>query len=150
MILGGLMFVGVPTILEVKGQALISVAQPEARGAPLGLHAAFFDERSHLVAEIVANEWRPRASNWDVETVGCTTTIWSASREVALAVRTAPPLTIHVERINMHYGGLHLVGQTCMTLDAYLSDGTRWFRAEGSPTGGYPMIAGCTKGIVVD
>jgi hypothetical protein len=145
VILGGLTFKCVPIIIEVAGRALLGFEPPESKGAPIRLNALFCDQRGKPIAEIVANEWRAHAHNWDVETVGLSTTIRGDYRNVSLVFRVEPPSKIVVARIHMHYRGLSLQGAEGSHLSAYLPNGDLWFRATNTAS-----VVGCAKGIVFD
>jgi hypothetical protein len=143
--LGGLTLKCVPVILEVGGRQLLGFSPPESTGAPIRLNALFCDTRGEPIAQIVANEWRAYAHNWDVETVGLRTTIRSDYRDVSLILRVEPPSKIVVERIRMYYRGLSLEGREGSHLTACLPNGDLWFRATNTAS-----IIGCAKGIVLD
>ena len=103
VILGGLTLKCVPVVLEVGGRELLGFSPPESIGIPIGLNALFCNTRGEPIAEIVANEWRAYAHDWDVETVGLRTTIRTGYRDVSLILRVEPPGKIVVERIRMYY-----------------------------------------------
>jgi hypothetical protein len=144
VILGGLTVQGTPIVLEVDGRVLLGFSSPESTGAPFGLNALFCDAAGNPIAEIVENEWRACAHNWDVDTVGRRTTIRGDYREVSLIFRIEPPSTIVVERIHMFYKRLRLEGRESSHLSAYLPNDELWFRATPPAT-----IVGCARGIVI-
>jgi len=91
----------VAVILRVAGSDLLQIRPPEVAGGPFRLSARLYDEAGRLTLEIVENEWRSSAENWDVEVVGQRISIRSARGKISLVLRADPPTGLVVERLNM-------------------------------------------------
>ncbi len=109
-------FHNVKTLSEISGESILSILQPEALGLPFRINAFVTDRDGNSILEIVENEWRAPTYNWDVETSGGCITIRSGPRHVARKLRTAPPTTLIVERLDMEHRGTAV---RCL-------DGTNW------------------------
>lgn len=103
--LGDLKITNVATIIEVLGEPVFSVKPPEAENTPFRINACLRDAKGSIVLEIVDNEWRTRAENWDATVEGRNITIRSAHRQIALSLRSQPPHGLVVERMDMTHRG---------------------------------------------
>lgn len=108
-ILGGAWFFGCRVLLTAFGKDLLAIAPPEAPGAPNRLNALFCDRSGATTCEIVNNEIRAMADNWDVVAEGDTLQIRSGPRQIALELITLPGVGIRVERLDMYYAGARIV-----------------------------------------
>jgi hypothetical protein len=95
-----------------RGRPLIEIKAPEAHGAPFRLSAFFANSSGRIVLEIVDNEWRAIAGNWDVEFTGGRITIREARGKQCLVLRAKPPGGIAIERLRMHFAGADFEGDT--------------------------------------
>jgi hypothetical protein len=102
---GATEFHSVKTLIEISGEPILSILQPEALGLPFRINAFVTDRDGNSILEIVENEWRAPTYNWDVETGGGCITVRAGPRQVALKLRTAPPTTLIVERLDMQHRG---------------------------------------------
>lgn len=96
------------TIIRVFGDPILAVDPPEAQGAPFRLSAMLCDHQEREILRIVENEWQAPTTNWDVEVVGPRITIRRGSRDIALILRTDPPKSLVVERLDMTYRGTRI------------------------------------------
>jgi hypothetical protein len=101
---------GVRTILAVDETPLLIVEPPEVAGGPFQLSARFYDEAGRLQLEIERNEWFGHTTAWDIECVGPRIFIRSAPRAIMLQICAVAPHGLAIERINMRYGPVHIVG----------------------------------------
>lgn len=99
------------TILAVYGEKLLDIEPPEASGAPFRLSATFYGETGDLIFTIVQNEWQGPTTNWDIEQSGPRITIRSEPGRIALQIRAEPPGKLVVEKINMLYQGVRILGE---------------------------------------
>jgi hypothetical protein len=95
-----------------RGQPLLEVKAPEGEGGPFRLSAVFADSAGRQVLQIVDNEWRAEAGNWDVEFSGGRISIREARGRQCLVLRSNPPDGIAVERLRMHWDGADFEGDT--------------------------------------
>jgi len=100
IVIGKTKISGVRKILEIDGKTILSFSPPECAGAPPLLDAMFYDHKGRLCAEIVQNEWRAYAHNWDVVVAGRTYTVRRSSNKTALK------LELNEGRITIKY--MHL------------------------------------------
>lgn len=96
--------------IEVRGTPLFTVQPAEVDGAPVRLSGTFHGRDGRPSLEIVDNEWRPSAANWDVEAAGGAITVRDGPGSMALRVRFELPDKIVVERVDMCHSGLRFLG----------------------------------------
>ncbi|MGB0084801.1 MAG: hypothetical protein WBP94_05435 [Rhodomicrobiaceae bacterium] len=100
--------VGCFHLVSLGGQPILSIAPPEAVGAPFRLNAHFMDDEGKTTLCIVDNEWRAGIENWDVETIKNRIFIRKGSGQIVLVLRTEPPDNFYIERLNMAMNGYEL------------------------------------------
>lgn len=98
------------TIINVKGDSVLSVMPPEAAGSPHRISGLFTDDTGAITLRIEENQWIAGADNWDVEWVGRTVTIRNGPGQIVLVMTTIPPNKLIVERLNMSINGVSLLG----------------------------------------
>jgi SEC-C motif len=96
-------------IIVVSGEPILAVEPPEEVGGPFRLSALLCDSAGTEILRIVSNEWQASTNNWDIEVIGQQIKIRSAHRNVTLSLRTLPPHTIIIEKLDMYYQGTHIV-----------------------------------------
>lgn len=101
----GLRCIDTPVLLEVCGTPLISFARPESAGGPFRLSALFYDNSGNELLRIENNEWRSIVSAWDFEVKGRRITCRIGPGKIALVLRSEPPTTLVVERLDMCFMG---------------------------------------------
>ncbi|MGQ3283500.1 hypothetical protein [Bosea sp. (in: a-proteobacteria)] len=101
VVLGDLKVTNVRTIVEVLGEPVLSVRPPETDGEPFLINACLRDANGLIILDIVENEWRTRADNWDSVVQGQRIIIRSGPGQIALTLRTQPPHELIVERMDM-------------------------------------------------
>ena len=101
----GLRCIDTPVLLKVRGTPLISFAPPESAGGPFRLSALFCDNSGNELLRIVNNEWQSHVSAWDVEVTRRRITCRIGPRRIALVLRSEPPTTLVVERLDMYFMG---------------------------------------------
>lgn len=126
ILLGGTIFEGMDTILRVKGQAIMQLKPPEEEGAPHRLSGIFCDSSGNEIFRIVDNEWQGSLAAWDIEASGGTLTIRVAPKKIALRLIVNPPDEVRVDRINMHYQGCDISGDSD-SLEIKTPDGSRLY-----------------------
>jgi len=105
VVLGSFRAVRTRTVVRAFGTPVLEVEPPEATGTPFLLSAELRDRNGSVVLKIVRNEWRTPIQNWDAEVVGQRITVRRALGDIVLRLRTEPPKTLVVERMDMsHYG----------------------------------------------
>lgn len=85
--------------LAVKDKELISVRFEEGN---LFLNAAIPDQSGDICLIIQDNELKYSTGLWDVEFVGKTLTLRSASGAILLEASFIPPSSMHIRRMNVH------------------------------------------------
>lgn len=108
VVLGDLKITNVTTILEVLGEPVFSVRPAEAEGQPFRINACLRDANGAVILDIVDNQWRTRAENWDATVEGALITIRSAPRQIVLSLRAQPPHGLVVERMDMTHRGCRI------------------------------------------
>jgi hypothetical protein len=103
---GGMTLQNCPIPIEVAGQPLFKIEQPEIEGGPFRLSGIFCDSNGELTLKIVENEWVVGSSNWDVEVSGGAIIIREAKGKIHLKLRVEPPEKLVVDRLDMSIGGL--------------------------------------------
>jgi len=109
LVFAGLTLRSCPTPIQVGDFALFRFEQGEEAGAPIRFSGTFFSSSGNISLTIDENEWRPRTSNFDVELVGGTLTIWDAPRHVSLRLRFAEEAVV-VEDVDMICGPYRFLG----------------------------------------
>lgn len=110
VVFAGSTFTDCSNILDVRGQAVLSILPPEFKGEPYRISGLFADDSGTVTLQILDNQWMAASATWDVEWVGNTLTIRKASRDIVLVMKTIPPQTLVIERLNMKINGVHLEG----------------------------------------
>jgi len=95
----------VDVLLRIHGEDIFGISAPSTLGEPFLIDAAFRDANGNPTLEIVRNEWRSNAGNWDVEVKGQLITIRQAHAHLVLQIRTVPPHALVVERLLMFHKG---------------------------------------------
>jgi hypothetical protein len=108
IMLGTILARNAKTLIRICGDDVFSISQPEDSGGPFRLDARFFDANSKAILDIVANEWRSSAENWDVEVVGSRISIRKALGVFALILRSEPPGRLVIERMEMNHKGISI------------------------------------------
>lgn len=99
-----------PVPLLIAGHPLFTIEQPEENGGPFRLSGDFYDSQGKPSLSIVNNEWQAWAGNWDVTVSGGAITIHEDTGRIHLVLRSDPPDTIIVERLNMTYQHWEIIG----------------------------------------
>lgn len=108
LIIGSNTAINCTHFFRVRGIPVLSVKPPERPGGPFRLNADFADSNGTQIIKIVDNEWRVRTGKWDVRTEGPLIKIYSGAKKIDLVLRTEPPNTFRVERLNMATDGFIL------------------------------------------
>ena len=99
-----------PIPVMVEGVPLIRVDPAEEDSGPFRLTGNFYNSQGVLSLEIVANEWRARSANWDVEAIGGVITVRDNPRHISLQLRAVPPDGLEVERLDMFVRNWRILG----------------------------------------
>ncbi|MDB6025840.1 MAG: hypothetical protein JWM68_2063 [Verrucomicrobiales bacterium] len=108
IVVGGASFYKPDCVLKILDQTLLEVKGPEVAGGPIRVSGLFYNKDGKLIFSIEDNLWKGQTENWDIETVGQTTTIRRESRNIALVIRTDPRKTLTIERLDMFYKGVRI------------------------------------------
>lgn len=98
----------VETLIEVNGESIFSIQKPECEGAPFRISALLADLDGREILKIVDNEWITTTNNWDVEVVGPRITIRKSLGNISLVLRTEPPHSLIIERLEMEHQGVKI------------------------------------------
>lgn len=139
LVFGGNTLHECPIPIEVRGIPLLRVLPGEEEGAPFRLSGTFHDGTGLPSLEIIENEWRPHAGNWDVEAAGGVLTVRQGPGNVSLRLRVELPERLIVERLDMHLSGYRIVGDP-QSLNIITPGG-------GSLTLTGNMLSGCQVGL---
>jgi hypothetical protein len=117
---------GVRKILEIDQKTILSFSPPESYGAPPLLNAMFYNQKGKLSAEIINNEWRAYAHNWDVVVSGTTYTVKSNSRKVALKLMLLEG-KISITHMNLKFGStkINIIPSGVVTVETLGIDGSK-------------------------
>jgi len=157
VILGYSTWVNTRVILEAFGLPLLEIESPETTGTPFRLSGVFYDQAGKQIFRIVRNEWQGPITNWDIETEGRRVTIRRAPRQIALQIRSDPPSSLTIERLDMLYKGARIIGEEGKRITVIASDGSTIQGTSISDVRldrpgihlGYVTGVGCEAGIVV-
>jgi hypothetical protein len=107
IVFGELTCVNVDSLIEVDGESILSIAEPEFAGAPYRLSAQLSNATGTEVLEIVDNQVKTSSASWDIRLEGGRLRIWEASRKVSLILRFEENKII-IERLDMWFRGLSI------------------------------------------
>lgn len=110
LVFGGMRMVNCPIPIEFKGVPLFEVKEAEADSAPFRLSGNFFNSAGNQSLQIIDNEWRASASNWDVEVSGGAIIIRDDPGHISLRLVADPPSGLVVERMHMQIGQWRFIG----------------------------------------
>jgi hypothetical protein len=102
--IGTLCFLNAPFTLDVGGEPLLRLEQPELDGGPYRLSGVFRGREGETLLEIRENEWCHKGTAWDVKTVGRRIIILSGESDIALQLLCAPREGLVVEKLHMTVG----------------------------------------------
>ncbi|MQW06556.1 hypothetical protein GHK45_23370 [Sinorhizobium meliloti] len=139
---GPLSAVGCTYLIRVGERPVLWIKEPEEEGGPFRLNAEMRNKDGLLILSIIDNEWRANIDSWDVETVGPRIKIRNAKGDVALIIKSEPPRTLKIEKLDMRMEGFR-----------FQCDGDR-FTIE-TPTGDVleayeSEVGNCLDAILVD
>jgi len=124
VVLGYSTWINTKVILEVFGSPLLEIEPPESAGTPFRLSGIFYDQSGKQIFRIVQNEWQGPIANWDIETKGRRVIIRRAPRQITLQIRSAPPNSLIIERLDLFYKGAHVIGEEGKQITAIAPDGS--------------------------
>lgn len=102
---GTLRFQKSQNILMIADVVLLSIKPPEQRSRVWRISARFFDENDRLTAEIVDNEIRVAANNFDFEQIGNRFVVFGPDRSEVLRVELDPPTRLVVRNCLFRHAG---------------------------------------------
>lgn len=108
VIMGTTTFINVTSFININNQSMFLISPAEVSGAPARLSALFYDTSGFQIARIDKNEWQSASGNWDVEIVGRRIIVRQKIGELCLMLRSEPPDTLVVEKLNMTYQGFRV------------------------------------------
>lgn len=108
ILIGTLTCQSVETLIEIDGESIFSIKEPESEGAPFRINAFIADRDGNEILKIVDNEWVTTISNWDVEVVGPRITIRKKLGDISLVLRTESPHSLILERLEMEHRGVKI------------------------------------------
>ncbi|MHA7883495.1 HNH endonuclease [Nitratireductor rhodophyticola] len=143
LILGNVVARNVPVLLQIFGENVFCIREPEAQGGPFRISAFVSDRNGAPMMHIVDNEWRTRTSNWDVRVEGKRITINSNVRDIDLVLRSNPPHQLVFERFNMRHRGIAISSNAGQPTVFEMLDG-RTLSTDGMD------LDGCKIGVMLD
>jgi hypothetical protein len=130
------------SIITVLGNEVLAIHDPEEPGAPFRLNAEMRDAAGRIIFSIQDNEWKIRHGNWDAEIVGSQIVIRESLGNIALRIRTDPPSSLFVEKMNMRYRG-HSIECNAKKFEIVAPSGRR-ISVDGA------RMIGCDGAVAVD
>ncbi len=110
--LGNIETFNVDTILEIDGERVLWIEEPEEPNTPYRINAHFKNRGGTTLFKIENNEWQAPSDSWDVQTVGRSITIRKQAREIVLDIRIDPPHGLHIERLTCDHRGWSIHADT--------------------------------------
>jgi hypothetical protein len=107
--IGSLQAIRPRTVIRALGEDLLKVDEPEQPGGPFRLSAVFSDRDGKEIFRIKDNVWETPADNWDVDVTGPRITLRKGLGDLVLQLRVNPPNEVIIERLDMHFRGVHAV-----------------------------------------
>ena len=98
----------VKSLINIDGESIFSIQEPECEGAPFRINAFLTNQDGNEILKIVDNEWFTTTDNWDVEVVGQRITIRKEIGDISLVIRTEPPHSLIIERLEMEHRGVKI------------------------------------------
>lgn len=95
--------------IEVRGQPLFKIEEPEVEKAPFRLTGFFLDSKGNPSLKIINNEWFANSSNWDVEASGGAIIIREGKGKISLKIVAKPPKGLIIEKLDMHLYGIQFI-----------------------------------------
>jgi len=103
-------FINTAETINVYGTPILMIEPPEVESSPLRMSGLFCDEEGKEIFKIEENEWKGYVSNWDIEITANSLTLRRDMGIIALKITSNPPQELIIEKINMNYRGVKLVG----------------------------------------
>lgn len=111
IVFGELECINVQHVIVINGMPILDIKPPENKGEPFRLSGIFHNDDDEEIFRIDDNVWSGPTTNGDIEINGRNIIIRKQEGELSLHLRTSPPDTFIVERINMLYQGAVICGQ---------------------------------------
>ncbi|RWB53541.1 hypothetical protein [Mesorhizobium sp.] len=143
LVFGNVVARNVPILIQIHGEDVFRIREPEAPGGPFRISAFVSDRNGAPMMHIVDNEWRTKTSNWDVRVEGDRITINSNIRDVDLVLRSNPPDQLVFERFNLRHRGIAMSSSAGRPTVFTMLDG-RSLSTEGME------LDGCKIGVMLD
>lgn len=105
---GPMIAIGCTYAIVVNDRPVFWINSPEEIGGPFRLNAEFRNVFGETIFSIIDNEYRTTNDSWDVEIVGPLITIRSAPGQIVLRIRTDPPNSLVIERMDMSIEGYRI------------------------------------------
>lgn len=109
VIIGTFQAIETQTVIRILGEPILRVDPPEEQGGPFRLSAILCDRTGEQILRVENNEWKAPIQNWDVEIIGPRIIIRRAAGDITLRLRSDPPKTLVIEKLDMYYQGSHIV-----------------------------------------
>lgn len=97
-------------LITINNEPILSFILPTSQSEPYKLNAKFYDDNNVLSLEISNNEWFGHTGNWDIECRDRRVIIRQRPGNISLSILCIPPKGIIVERINMVYNKVKVIG----------------------------------------
>jgi hypothetical protein len=88
-------------LIRVNDRPVFWINEPEDAGGPFRINAELRDIDGNVIFSIRDNQWQTRNDSWDVEVVGRRITIRNGPGIIALILKSDPPHSLFVERMDM-------------------------------------------------
>lgn len=111
IVIGGMRFKNVTTLIRIYGESIFSVSPPEEEGGPFRINAVISDRDGRELLHVKENEWLTNSENWDVEVVGQRIVIKKSLGDIVLSIRSNPPNGLIIEKIDMLFHDVRISGE---------------------------------------
>jgi hypothetical protein len=125
----GVTFTGCEHLIAIGDTPLLSVSGPEGPRQAYRLSGRFHNAAGDSILTIDDNVWQGNGDNWDIECSGPRITIRNKPGDTALVLKSEPPTSLVVERLDMYFDGVFLHGQNDVLKHSF--DGGRWTEWRG-------------------
>ncbi len=110
IILSGSQFKGCKIPIMLHNEPVIEFDESEEFPNLFLLSANFYDKNGKESLILKKNEWFANSDLWDIEIIGPTLTIREGPKNISLKLKVSAPHFITIEKIDMYFKDMHLLG----------------------------------------
>ena len=107
--IGSAIFEQPRTILEINGEAILSISPAHDGEAFPSLNGVFYDTRQREILRIDDNVWFAQNTAWDVQVTGTSLAILVDGNRVALRMELSPPNLVRLVELDLYKDNCHVL-----------------------------------------